>query len=121
MVENNLTVEGSILAAEEQKMDIDDKSKTMKRNIRGVYCHRLRRKIGPNHPWYFNEVKKRRKINPKVWIAMGERLAIESVAAENLKILQAKAPKSFNGTVLDYFTYDYTESEKAILPKICQY
>ena len=88
----------------------------MKRNIRGVYCHRLRRKIGPNHPWYLNEVKKRRKINPEVWVAMRERREFEIVAAENLKILQAKAPKSFNGTVLEYLTYDYTHSEKAILP-----
>jgi len=47
---------------------------------------------------------------------MRARREFEIVAAENLKILQAKAPKTLNGTVLEYLTLDYTHSEKAILP-----
>ena len=43
---------------------IQNKNTKVKRNIRMVYCHRVGRKMGPKHPYYFSEVKKKRKLSP---------------------------------------------------------
>jgi len=103
-------------------------------SCRLIYHHRLRHKIGPQHPEYLNIVSKRRKVNPHVWMhkrscaVYPKKQLIQIEKKENdeerkycrLKLIQemsAKAPRLLNNKVLQYLSTDWEEDEKKKLPE----